>query len=339
MTSISKQFRGHYQIWIKKNQDLLYYFNNIFEPSLKMLRERAKISFDFNVMNIDRPKHNCMFVPIGYSLESVSLMACLFEPEYLTFGYSESAGRFFRKSEMELKKNILKHCPNTHIETLAFSDSDNKNVELTVQKWIEIITRRYSLSLSQIAIDITGGTKPMAIGLQNIAQTLGIDAYYLRVDYDEDTLWPLLGTEQLIRISGPFVDDNFIFVIMPFSAEFRSIYDFGIKGAADIAGYKCMRVADEIYLGGIMDKIRENIRKARFIIADISVYNPNVYYELGLAEGMNKDIIMLTNNVDTLPFDLRHKRVLPYSVNNVAQLRSDLERNLGELRRSKEGTR
>ena len=61
------------------------------------------------------------------------------------------------------------------------------------------------------------------------------------------------------------------------------------------------RVDEEIFLGGIMDKIRENIAKARFIVADISAYNPNVYYELGLAEGMQKDIIMLTSNVNTLP--------------------------------------
>jgi len=195
------------------------------------------------------------------------------------------------------------------------------------------MTKGYGLSLAQIALDITGGTKPMAVGIQNIAQALNIDAYYLKVDYDEDTQSPIPGTEHLLQMSRSFVDDKLVFVVMPFVDEFRNIYELGIKKAIEAGGNTCGRVDEEIFLGGIMDKIRENIAKARFIVADISVYNPNVYYELGLAEGMQKDIIMLTSNVDTLPFDLKHKRVIPYNPNNINQLKIDLENNLRELQK------
>ena len=324
---------GLYQIWLRKNQDLNYYFENLFEPSLELLRERVETTHGVHLFKDGKSKYEGLFVPVGYSLETVALIPCLFQTDHVTLAYSESAGGFYRKMEPIIRRNIARFCPKVKVESMSITAIDNKTVETGVLRWIDTMTKGYGLSLAQIALDITGGTKPVAVGIQNIAQALNIDAYYLNVDYDEATRSPIPGTEHLLQMSSGLVDDKFVFVVMPFVDEFRNIYELGIKKAIEAGGNTCGRVDEEIFLGGIMDKIRGNIAKARFIVADISVYNPNVYYELGLAEGMQKDIIMLTSNVDTLPFDLKHKRVIPYNPNNINQLKIDLENNLRELQK------
>ena len=324
---------GLYQIWLKKNQDLNYYLENLFEPSLELLRERVKTTHGLNLFKEGQPKYKGLIVPIGYALESVALIPCLFQADHITFAYSESLGIFYRKMEPLLLKNIRKHCPSSEIKSMSISAIDHKTVEIGILRWIDSMTNGFGLSSAQIALDVTGGLKPITIGMQNVAQTEGIDAYYLKVDYDDNTESPIPGTEHLIQMSRGIIDEKLVFVVMPFADEFKNLYDLGIKIAIEASGYKCIRVDEEIFLGGIMDKIRENIAKARFIIADISVFNPNVYYELGLAEGMQKDIVMLTANVGTLPFDLRHKRVIPYNTNNINQLKADLEKNLRELQK------
>ena len=46
------------------------------------------------------------------------------------------------------------------------------------------------------------------------------------------------------------------------------------------------------------------------MIADVSENKPNVYWELGLAGGMNKDIILTARKGTDLPFDINDVPVL-----------------------------
>src|ERR1700728_108691 len=55
-----------------------------------------------------------------------------------------------------------------------------------------------------------------------------------------------------------------------------------IKPSVENSGYKCIR-ADEIQDSGIIDKsMYALLIKADLVIADISTYNPNAIYELGV---------------------------------------------------------
>ena len=40
--------------------------------------------------------------------------------------------------------------------------------------------------------------------------------------------------------------------------------------------------------------------------------NPNVFYEIGIAHTLGKEVILLTQNSDDVPFDLRHLRYIRY---------------------------
>jgi hypothetical protein len=99
----------------------------------------------------------------------------------------------------------------------------------------------------------------------------------------------------------------FVFVLMPFDSSFNDIYKFGIKGAADDVGAYAERVDEQMYSGGILDRIFNQISKADAIIADMTGRNPNVFYEVGYAHALGKVVLLLTQNVDDIPFDLKHR--------------------------------
>lgn len=103
------------------------------------------------------------------------------------------------------------------------------------------------------------------------------------------------------------------FVLMPFDGEFDDIYDFLIHAPLSEAGYDVKRADDILNQGNILEDIIQSIINSDLIVADLSTANPNVYYELGIAHSHRKNVIMLTQNVEELPFDLRSYRIIPYS--------------------------
>lgn len=74
--------------------------------------------------------------------------------------------------------------------------------------------------------------------------------------------------------------------------------------------------ADDIFdVGEIMQSIWEKIVLADVLVADLTDRNPNVFYEVGLADALNKEVILLSQSIEDVPFDLRARRVLIYTVN------------------------
>jgi hypothetical protein len=115
----------------------------------------------------------------------------------------------------------------------------------------------------------------------------------------------------------------FIFVLMPFEARFDDIYKFGIKGAAEDAGAYAERVDEQIFVEGMLDRIFNQINKADVIVADMTGMNPNVFYEVGYAHALDKVVLLITQRVDDIPFDLKHRQHVVYS-GSIGHLRSEL---------------
>jgi hypothetical protein len=86
-----------------------------------------------------------------------------------------------------------------------------------------------------------------------------------------------------------------------------------IKEAAEEAGLRCVR-ADEIIHSGTIDKpMYEWIYKADLVIADLSTYNVNAAYELGVRYGVRPGLTMIVaEDQFKNPFDVSHIVVLPY---------------------------
>ena len=61
---------------------------------------------------------------------------------------------------------------------------------------------------------------------------------------------------------------------------------------------------------------------------DLTGKNPNVLYELGLCHGNNREVILLTQSIDDVPFDLQHWRCIVYdqSIAGAKTLKSALQK-------------
>jgi hypothetical protein len=128
------------------------------------------------------------------------------------------------------------------------------------------------------------------------------------------------------------VNDKLCFIIMPFNVKLNPIYESIIKPVIKDLKLESLR-ADEIFTSKpIIEDIWKSIKKARFLIADLTERNPNVFYELGLAHALNKDVILLTQDIDDVPFDLRHFRIIVYhdSISGADKLKSTLKDFINE---------
>lgn len=93
---------------------------------------------------------------------------------------------------------------------------------------------------------------------------------------------------------------------MPFDKKFNDIYTYGIKQSCTELNTYCERVDEQIYKERILDRIYNQISKADIIIADMTGRNANVFYEVGYAHALGKNVILLTQNAEDIPFDLKH---------------------------------
>lgn len=102
------------------------------------------------------------------------------------------------------------------------------------------------------------------------------------------------------------------FVIMPFRDELVELYIHCIRPAAEEAGFECSRSDQFIGSSNITKEIINNIIDSDVIIADLSLKNPNVFYELGIAHSLCNKTIMVSNRDEEFPFDIKAYRLILY---------------------------
>src|SRR5258706_8606530 len=111
-----------------------------------------------------------------------------------------------------------------------------------------------------------------------------------------------------------------IFVIQPFGKGFEAVYAV-IREAVHSIGGEVQR-ADEIAKpGNIIEQVYAALEGADVIIADVSLSNPNVLYELGFAHAAGKPCILIAQDVDHLPFDIATVRTIIYDLKSKPGLR------------------
>jgi hypothetical protein len=124
------------------------------------------------------------------------------------------------------------------------------------------------------------------------------------------------------------------FVISPFGEPFDTYFTHIIKPALEDAGLYAVR-GDSLYRPTtIVDDIWQGIQEARLLVAELTGRNPNVFYELGLAHAISKPVILLSESIEDVPFDLRSIRVLLYDKDHPdwgSKLRASLTRAIGEV--------
>lgn len=126
----------------------------------------------------------------------------------------------------------------------------------------------------------------------------------------------------------------FCFILMPFITDFDDIYNYGIKESCKEAETYCERVDEQIFQETILERIYNQIAKADLIIADMTGRNPNVFYEVGYAHALNKPTVLLTQNSEDIPFDLKHFPHIVYD-KKISIIREELTKRIRWFRENK----
>lgn len=110
-----------------------------------------------------------------------------------------------------------------------------------------------------------------------------------------------------------FDEREFVFFIIPFRTSYKKIIENHLKPRIKKEFQMESEIASTRYThGGFHEKIWQQICEACIVVADLSEWNANVYYELGLAHALSKRCIQITRDVSKLPSDLRHIDTIIY---------------------------
>ena len=132
-------------------------------------------------------------------------------------------------------------------------------------------------------------------------------------------------------VRGPQRSDPYAFVIMPFSTSVvkKEVLTEAVSKAVEDVGLKAVRGDTEPRSEQIVDQIYGEIVEAKIIIADLTDSNPNVFYELGIAHGLDRPVVQIINkNSGSLPFDIQGIRTIIYDPDDLPALREDLAKAL-----------
>jgi len=131
--------------------------------------------------------------------------------------------------------------------------------------------------------------------------------------------------------AAPDYEEGYAFVAMaidPTDPHLEDVLD-SIKEAADKCGIHAERVDEVQSNNRITDRILESIEKAQFVIVDLTYARPNVFYEAGYAQGLNKTPIYIAKDGTKLEFDLKDYPVIFFK--NMRELKTGLEQRLRVL--------
>lgn len=130
------------------------------------------------------------------------------------------------------------------------------------------------------------------------------------------------------------------FVIMPFgekkdpegnAIDFDAIYKGFIKDAVEDLGIECIRCDEIAETGWIHSKMFRHIFESEIAVVDITLLNPNVFYELGIRHALNKHVTVLIRKEGTpSPFNIQGFQMLEYKLGDPENLENGKKR-IGEF--------
>lgn len=105
--------------------------------------------------------------------------------------------------------------------------------------------------------------------------------------------------------------------MLPF--KFKETFN-AVKKACDKLNLDCKKADDIWENSSFIQDIFELIFTSQVVVADFTEKNANVFYEVGIAHTLGKTVIPVTQNIEDVPSDLRHHRVLKYLPNTEGYL-------------------
>lgn len=85
-------------------------------------------------------------------------------------------------------------------------------------------------------------------------------------------------------------------------------------------GYEVIRADKILQTDIITNTILKYLENSEIVVADVSIPNPNVYYELGYRSALKKPLIQICESGSNLPFDISTVRTFQYNLHDITIL-------------------
>jgi len=122
--------------------------------------------------------------------------------------------------------------------------------------------------------------------------------------WDKETIATF--AKEVVCLAERLVKPSEAFVIMSFaqSGELKDVYNTFVR-VCEKAGYRAFKVDDHLDPNQrIIPAIMHAIRRSAFVIVDVTDPRPNVFYELGYANALGKDVILTAKEGTQRQFDV-----------------------------------
>jgi nucleoside 2-deoxyribosyltransferase/phage shock protein A len=136
----------------------------------------------------------------------------------------------------------------------------------------------------------------------------------------------------MFEVCNPYMEEKKeAFVVLPFESDFNQVYNEVMEPALEEVGYEINKADSIDSQQNILEDIIRGISEADLLIADLTSSNPNVFYELGIAHGLGIPTVLITQDLEEVPFDLRAYKIIEYSTEftEIGDLQNEL-REIGE---------
>lgn len=132
------------------------------------------------------------------------------------------------------------------------------------------------------------------------------------------------------------VREGYAFIAMPMDTDDSALVDVhdAIKEAAKRCGILAERIDEPPSNERITDRILESIRKAEYVIVDLTGAKPNVFFEAGYAHAIGKIPIYVARQGTKLEFELKDYPVIFFR--GMKELKDALEKRLRGLAEGRE---
>jgi hypothetical protein len=124
------------------------------------------------------------------------------------------------------------------------------------------------------------------------------------------------------------IDTTLGFCLLPFHEQFMQIYEQAIVPAFEASGLRGLHAGQIFDNREIIEDIWESICTCRLVVADVTGRNANVFYELGICHTLGKEVIVITQDRNDVPFDIRHRRFIEYHPERLASLKGTLQQTV-----------
>ncbi|SHG64957.1 hypothetical protein SAMN05443144_14213 [Fodinibius roseus] len=201
----------------------------------------------------------------------------------------------------------------------------DEKIELTNDKKLEYITKIGAKDDNELVYIIA------YLKSQGLIET---DLNYLfeaeNKIFDNFVSFTFRGWSEFERFSSGEETKEVAFMAMDFNdSNVEKAYQDCFKPAVSKTGFELFNLREKPKAGLIDNRLRSEIRKSRFILADLTNNNLGAYWEAGFAEGLGRPVIYLCEKSHfkqfQTHFDTNHHYTVIYEMNNLNDAAEDLK--------------